>query len=182
MMVLWTVVAVALAMLVKARIFGFRGQKPVHYAGLGPKFDPKRDLNGKILCEGVIYGPFGRVTSRFVAQMAGKWDGNRCVLTEHFQYDSGARQDREWQLVLGSGGTLRATAVDLVGAGRGVISGPAVQMRYKLRLPPEAGGYVITATDWMYLLDGGTIINRSLFTKFGLPVGELVATMRKVPE
>ncbi|TVR45575.1 MAG: DUF3833 family protein, partial [Rhodobacteraceae bacterium] len=35
-------------------------------------------------------------------------------------------------------------------------------------------------TDWMYLVDDKTIVNRSQFRKFGIKVAELVATMRRV--
>jgi hypothetical protein len=33
----------------------------------------------------------------------------------------------------------------------------------------------------MYLMENGTIMNRSQFTKFGITVAELVATMRPNP-
>jgi hypothetical protein len=33
----------------------------------------------------------------------------------------------------------------------------------------------------MYLLDNGTVMNRSQFRKFGIKVGELVATIRPDP-
>lgn len=174
---MWIALVLAAAALLY-RLAGFPSQRPAHYAGLGPAFDPRRHLNGPILCEGVIYGPWGRVTSRFVARMEGRWDGNRCTLTEHFNYDSGEQQDREWQISLGNDGTLRAEAEDLVGTGTGVVSGPTVQMLYRLRLPAKAGGHVLNVTDWMYLTENGTIMNRSQFRKFGLKVGELVATMR----
>jgi len=35
-------------------------------------------------------------------------------------------------------------------------------------------------TDWMYLTENGTVMNRSQFRKFGIKVAELVATMRRV--
>jgi hypothetical protein len=53
-----------------------------------------------------------------------------------------------------------------------------VQLSYRIRLPADAGGHVLDTTDWMYLVDNGTIINRSQFRKFGITVAELVATMR----
>jgi hypothetical protein len=56
-----------------------------------------------------------------------------------------------------------------------------VQMRYKIRLPAEAGGHVLNVVDWMYLMPNGTIMNRSQFRKFGLKVAELIATMRPAP-
>ena len=33
---------------------GFGSQRPGPYAALGPAFDPRHNLNGAILCEGVI--------------------------------------------------------------------------------------------------------------------------------
>jgi hypothetical protein len=57
--------------------------------------------------------------------------------------------------------------------------GPAVLLEYRIRLPEASGGHVLDATDWMYLVDNGTIMNRSQFRKFGITVAELVATMRK---
>ena len=54
-------------------------------------------------------------------------------------------------------------------------------MLYKLRLPPAAGGHVLDVTDWMYLGENGTVMNRSQFSKFGIKVAELIATMRPLP-
>ena len=175
-----TITVVVLLWQLAPRLTGFRAQKLADFAGKGPRFDPRRHLSGPILCEGVIYGPTGRVSSRFVAQMEGVWTGDTGVLTERFQYDSGTVQNREWRLTLGRDGALRAEAADVVGVGSGMVEGPTVQMRYRLRLPQDAGGHVLNVTDWMYLCDNGTIINRSQFTKFGVKVAELVATMRPV--
>lgn len=161
------------------RFIGFRSQRPRDFAGKGPAFDPLLHLNGPILCEGVIYGPFGRVSSRFVARMHGVWDGNRGTLREDFRYDDGSTQQRAWRLVLLPDGRLQAEADDLAGLGAGQISGPAVQMRYRLRLPASAGGHVVSVVDWMLLVENGSILNRSRFYKFGIPVAELVATMRR---
>lgn len=171
------VLAVAALALGRRRL-GFAGQRPEDYAGRGPALDLRRHLDGPLLCEGVVFGPTGRVSSRFVAAMEGRWQGNRGTLTERFRYDSGARQDREWQLTLAEDGAIRAEAADLVGVGRGRQSGPSVRLCYRIRLPADAGGHVLDVTDWMYLVDNGTIINRSQFRKFGIKVAELVATMR----
>lgn len=170
-----------IALYLWARYAGFRSQKPADFAGKGPQFDPRQHLSGQILCEGVIYGPMGRVSSRFVAEMEGEWTGNRGVLREHFRYDSGAEQRREWRLTIGNNGMIRAEADDVPDHGTGQIEGPAVQMQYNIRLAPDAGGHVLSVTDWMYLTENGTIMNRSQFRKFGIKVAELVATMRSIP-
>lgn len=172
----------ALALLaLRSRYASFQAQKPADYAGLGPRFDLRQHLSGPIQCEGMIFGPTGRVTSRFVADMEGSWEGNIGTLSEVFRYDSGTVQHRAWTLALGTTGTITATAPDVVGLGEGHVEGPGVVLRYKIRLTPEAGGHVLDVTDWMYLMENGTIMNRSQFRKFGIKVAELVATMRRAP-
>ncbi len=161
----------------KSWYFSFWAQGPRDYPN-GPAFDIRTHLNGPIACEGVIYGPTGRVTSRFVADFDARWTGDTGTMQEVFRYDSGNVQHREWRLTLGDQGRIRADADDLVGAGRGQQHGSAVQLKYRIRLTEEAGGHVLDCTDWMYLMDNGTIINRSQFRKFGVRVAELVATMR----
>ena len=180
-LVLTALLAALLAVLILPRLTGFRTQRPADFAGQGPQFDPRTHLSGPILCEGVIYGPLGRVASRFVADMHGTWDGTRATLTETFTYDTGVIQNREWRLALSNDGTIRAEADDIVGAGTGRTEGPAAEMRYRIRLPADAGGHVLDVVDWMYLMPNGTIMNRSQFRKFGIKVAELIATMRPAP-
>ncbi len=161
-----------------SRIGAFRAQRPIDYDDTNSHFDLRKRLNGPIACEGVIYGPLGRVTSRFVAKFDVNWNGNTAVMKEVFHYDSGSIQHREWRLTLSSNGRILALADDVVGQGAGWQKGSAVQLKYKFRLPEDAGGHVLNTVDWMYLIDNGTIMNRSQFYKFGFKVAELVATMR----
>ncbi|PKP84942.1 MAG: DUF3833 domain-containing protein [Alphaproteobacteria bacterium HGW-Alphaproteobacteria-2] len=179
---IWLAAGLALALglaALAARFWSFRAQRPEDYAGKGPAFDIRERLNGPILAEGVIYGPTGRVTSRFVAEMHARWQGDKGEMTERFHYDTGTTQERRWTLRVGEGGRIRAEAPDIIGAGEGVQQGPAVKLCYRIRLPEQAGGHVLDVTDWMYLMENGTIINRSQFRKYGFKVGELVATMRE---
>lgn len=173
-------IALALALWAAGRYLGFMSQKPSDYAGKEPAIDLRRHLSGPILCEGVIYGPLGRVTSRFVAEMEGRWEGNRGVLDERFRYDSGNSQDRQWRLQISNDGSIRAEADDIIGHGTGRQEGAAVHLNYTIRMPESAGGWSLDVTDWMYVTENGTVMNRSQFRKFGIKVAELVATMRRV--
>ena len=158
---------------------GFAAQRPSDYASAnGPVFDLRTHLNGPMICEGVIYGPLGRVTSRFQAQIQATWDGDTGTMEELFTYDDGTTQSRAWALSCHADGHLSATAQDVVGTAQGITSGPALQMRYRIRLPEAQGGHVLRAVDWMYLTPNGTITNRSRFYKLGICVAELVATIR----
>lgn len=171
------VVTVALLWVVST-LWTFRAQRPADYADTGPAFDIRERLNGPIVCEGVIFGPTGRVSSRFVADFEASWQGNVGTMTEHFRYDSGATQDREWTLTLGNDGSILAQAPDVIGTGSGRQMGSAVQLNYRIRLAKDAGGHVLDTVDWMYLTPNGAIMNRSQFRKYGFKVAELVATMR----
>ena len=164
-----------------SRRFGFQAQQPADYASTGPNFDLREHLSGPLLCEGIIYGPTGRVASRFVADMDARWEGNTGRMSENFRFDSGSTQNREWKLTLGIDGSVRAEAPDLIGTGHGVQSGSSVRLNYRIRLPKDAGGHVLDTTDWLYLVENGSIINHSQFRKYGIKVAELVATMRKKP-
>lgn len=167
-------------LIILQRLIGFMAQRPSDYTGKGTEFDIREQLDGDILCEGVIYGPFGRVNTRFVATMNATWDGDLGRMTEAFKYDTGGTLDREWTLSMTGDGTFDATAPDIIGTGKGFQSGSGASLKYTLKLPAESGGYVLKVTDWMYLMENGTIINRSHMRIFGIKVGELVATMRKV--
>lgn len=163
----------------RGRYASFLGQQPEDYAaGNAGQFDIRAAFNGRVLCDGVIYGPTGRVTSRFDADFNCRWEGNRCIMEEEFRYDDGSVQHRAWNLTLGNDGRIKATAEDVEGEGTGVQMGDAVQLKYRLRLPEKSGGHVLDVVDWMYLTPNGTIINRSQFRKYGIQVAELVATMR----
>lgn len=158
--------------------FSFRAQKSEDYGATTPAFDLQRHLAGEMISEGVIYGPTGRVSARFVADMSGTWDGATGELSEAFTYAGGTSQNRKWFLTLGENGAFTAIASDIVGEGRGQVSGSTVRLSYRIRLTESAGAHELDVIDWMYLMDNGTIINRSEMRKFGIKVAELVATIR----
>lgn len=161
-----------------SRLLGFAAQRPADYAARAG-MDIRQVLAGDLLVDGVLYGPLGRVVSRFTATMDCQWQGNHLVIDELFEFDSGMEQRRRWELELGDDGQLRGGAGDIFGA-IGTVAGDTLSMRYRLRLPESAGGHMLAAQDWMYRLNNGTLVNRSQMRKFGFKVAELVATIRPV--
>ncbi|OUD09503.1 hypothetical protein BVC71_06535 [Marivivens niveibacter] len=180
--ILCGILIVAAALWVFSRFAGFRAQKISDYKSADRPIDIRKEFNGHLVCEGVIYGPLGRVTSRFVADMHAEWDGNRGVMKEYFTYASGENQAREWTFTVDDDGRIKADAPDLVGTGNGQQSGSAVVLNYNIKLTENAGGHVLSVTDWMYAAPNGVLVNRSQFRKFGIKVAELVATMRPAEE
>lgn len=172
---------IIVAMVAKNIFLGFRTQTPADYAKVGPAFSIKKHLSGEILSEGLIFGPTGKMTNSFVARMVGNWEGDVGTLTEDFTYSNGRKQSRKWFLKLGDDNSFTATADDIIGEARGVVSGSTISIEYTIILPEEAGGHTLTVTDWLYLTESGVIMNRSELRKFGIKVAELVATMRPDP-
>lgn len=166
------------ALVVQRRFFSFAAQSPQAYAASDPVMDIRKVLSGPIASEGVIFGPTGQMTSRFVARMEGTWAGNQGTLAEDFHYANGSHQQRLWTLTLGADGAITGTAPDIIGTAQGRQSGATVQMTYRIRLPEDAGGHVLDVVDWMYLMPNGTILNKSEMRKFGIKVAELVASIR----
>jgi len=168
---------VLLGITIRSHFFSFSAQSPQDYADTGPAFNLKEHLSGPILSEGLIYGPTGRVTNSFTAEMHGEWDGDSGTLTESFTYSNGQTQERKWNLTAGPDNSFTATAEDIIGTAQGRVSGSTISMRYQIVLPERAGGHVLNVTDWLYMTEGGVILNRSEMRKFGVKVAELVATM-----
>ncbi len=144
----------------------------------GPNFDIRAHLSGPLTSEGVIYGPMGRVTSRFVAEMRGIWYEDSGRLQEAFQFASGETQAREWQMTVAENGKVTASAHDIIGLAEGWQSGAAMCLTYRIQLEQSSGRHILTVTDWMYLMENGTIMNHSQMRKFGIKVAELIATIR----
>lgn len=173
------VAVVAAIIVIRRRFADFAGQSADDYAEDYPQFNMREHLNGTMQCDGVIFGPMGRVTSTFTADFDITWEGNVCTMNEHFYYHDGSTQERAWRIELDGGGRFEASADDVPGKGHGEVAGPAVLFHYPITLPPESGGYTLNAFDCMYLTKNGTIVNRSQFRKFGFRVAELVATIRE---
>ncbi len=167
------------AVLLRRFTAAFSAQQPSDYTEDYRILDMKQDLMGDMICEGIIFGPLGRVTSTFVANFNVAWDGDTAQINEHFVYGDNTTQDRVWTITLSPDGSFTATAPDVPGVGKGRQSGGTISMRYPIKLPADVGGHTLQTVDWIYLTPDGTLINRSQFRKFGIKVAELVATIRK---
>lgn len=156
--------------------WSFRAQQPADYAAEAPTASIRTMLSGEYTAHGVIFDYTGRANARFSASIVGTFDESGGTLAERFVYDgSDAVDRREWRIRFTGADTFTATADDVVGTAEGVIAGNAVRMTYRLRLPERAGGHVLDVVDWLYLMEDGTIVNRSDMRKLGLKAAELFA-------
>jgi len=149
------------------------------YEGRTPKLDLRQYLNGDIEASGVFINRAGMVTEQFHVAMKGTWTGNDGRLEEYFTYMDGRKDERIWAIRFTDDHHFTATAHDVDGQATGAQFGNAVNLRYRLRVPFRGRTIGISMDDWMYLMDGQTLINRTVMRKFGFRVGELLITFRK---
>ena len=151
------------------------------YENNKPKLDIRQYLSGPLEASGILFDMSGKADLSFHVTMEGKWNGNNGTLEEHFVYSDGRKDQRTWSVKFSDDHNFTATAHDVIGEAKGTQHGNAVNMQYVLNVK-RASGEMITLSmdDWMYLLDEKTLINRTKMRKYGLNVGELVITFRKL--
>lgn len=150
------------------------------YADVKPALDIRHYLNGPLTAKGILYDYSGKADLMFHVKMKGSWKGNEGTLEEHFTYSDGRTEARTWTITFTDDHHFTATAGDVEGKAIGTQHGNTVNMRYTLNAKRASGDTItLSMDDWMYLLDGKTLINRTKMRKFGLTVGELVITFEK---
>lgn len=161
-------------------VWSFRAQSLSDYASDAPARNLADVLGGRFEAHGLIFDYTGRAKSRFYAEIEGAFDSEGGTLTERFEYASGVTDHRQWTIRFDPDGKrFTATAPDVIGDGVGELNGDAIRMTYRLKLPERAGGHVLDVVDWLYVMEDGTIVNRSDMRKFGVKAAELVAVFRR---
>ncbi len=144
-------------------------------------FDPIEYFNGPLVAEGVVRGRNGEVSRYFNATIDARWDENGGVLDEVFIWSDGERQTRVWNFERVGEQYYRGTAGDVVKPAEMRFAGNAVNMKYVLSVPMANGNTInVTMDDWLYQVNDKTLINVTQMSKFGIRVGEVVLTMRKL--
>jgi hypothetical protein len=171
----WTTTVAALAFVGLA---GCTTVDVAEYRAEKPPLDLAQYFNGSIDGWGMFQDRSGKVVKRFHVRIDAKWQGNTGTLDEHFTYSDGEKQNRVWTLTK-DGNRYRGTAADVVGTAEGSTEGNALHWRYVLALPVDGKVWNVDMDDWMYLVDEGTLLNRTTMSKFGFRLGEVTLAFRR---
>ena len=155
------------------------GVTPQEYENETPVMDMKNYFNGSIQAWGLFQDYRNKVIKRFHVDMQGEWKDNQGTLDEYFTYSDGTTQRRVWNLVRIDNHNYSGTASDVIGEAKGQAYGHALRWQYTLALEVEDDIYHVQFDDWMYLIDENTVINRSVMSKFGINVGEVLLVFIK---
>lgn len=169
----WTLAALLLAL-------AGCGSVPVErYRDERPAMDLQRYFNGTIDAWGMFQDRSGKVVKRFYVRIDARWNGDTGVLDEHFEYSDGTRGRRVWTLTRLDANRYRGTADDVVGEAIGEVQGNALRWRYVLKLDVDGRTWEVDFDDWMYMIDDQVMLNRSVMSKFGIRLGEVILSFRR---
>lgn len=121
----------------------------------------------------------GKVVKRFTVRMTGRWNGDEGSLEEHFVYSDGSTQERVWHIRHLGDGRYSGRADDVVGEAQGQGAGNAFRWSYVLALPVNGRVWNVHMDDWMYLMDGRTLLNRTAMSKLGVHLGDVTLSFVK---
>ena len=146
-----------------------------------PAFKPEEYFNGHSRAWGVFQDRFGTIRRQFVVDINGSMDGDVLVLAEAFLYADGEHATRVWRIRPLGNGEYEGTAGDVVGTARGRIAGNAMYWAYDLDLPINGSTWRVRFDDWMLLQDEDVMLNKSTITKFGIELGQVFISFRRLP-
>ncbi|MGE5451813.1 MAG: DUF3833 domain-containing protein [Acidobacteriota bacterium] len=158
---------------------GCAGPQVQDYAQERPVLDLRQYLNGPLKAYGLFTDRQGRVVKRFEVEMQASWSGNQGTLDERFTYSDGTRQQRIWHLTDLGDGRYSGRADDVIGEAQGQSAGNALRWGYTLALPVDGRIWHVQFDDWMFLVDGKTLINKAVMSKFGIRLGEVTLSFTK---
>jgi hypothetical protein len=145
--------------------------------------EPKLDLLSYFIGHTEAWGMFqkhdGEVARRFHVDITGSLQDGALMLDERFHYDDGSSAQRVWTLKRQADGRWLGRAADVKGEAIGEIAGNALHWKYTLLLPVDGSTYEMQFDDWMFLIDGSTMINRASMRKFGIEFGQVTLFFRK---
>ncbi|MEJ6003384.1 DUF3833 domain-containing protein [Paucibacter soli] len=153
---------------------------PADYAHETPALDLRRYFNGPLIAHGIFTDRGGKVQRRFIVRLMGRWQGDEGVLEEDFEYSDGNKERRVWRLKHLGEGRWSGRADDVLGEASGLSAGNALRWRYTLKLPVDGRIIEVDFDDWMFLLDQQVMLNKAQMSKFGIRLGEVTLSFRKL--
>lgn len=164
-----------IALLLAAALLGCGSPLPVNsFAATTPAFDPVRFFTGHVRSWGVMENRSGQPTSVVTTDCAGEADGpDGLRMTQRLTIGQDAPTTREWRMRRIAPGRYEATANDMAGTATGEASGRAFHWQWTLELSPGNSLKNVTMEQWWYLLDDGSMLNRTTVSKLGFIAAEV---------
>ena len=145
-----------------------------------PRFNMADYFEGRTRAWGLFETITGKVKKSFVADIDGRWNGDDFLLEEDFTFSDGEKETRTWRLKFSDDGSFRASCADTPTPGNGMIKDRRGDLAYSMAVNVGGRRVMLSFADLFYQIDENTVINRAKVKKFGIPVGQVLISFRKV--
>lgn len=151
------------------------------FAGDGPTFDPVRFFTGRTRSWGVLENRSGEPTAIVRTEGTGvaEDDGDGVRYRQTLRLDDDAPQVREWRMRRVGPGQFEATANDMVGTAVGAAAGRTFHWSWTLATKPGDPSRNVTMDQWMYQMEDGAVVNRTMIRKLGVILAEVTEQFRQ---
>lgn len=153
--------------------------KPAAFTDAGPVFDPMLFWAGHAVSWGVVENRSGAPTEMVCTESHGTLQGGVLAMHQTLRESDGTTTTRDWRLWRVGPGRYAATANDMIGAAEGQAGGPALHWDWVWATAPGNPLKNVTMHQWMYLLDDGSMMNRTVITKLGVTVAQVTEHFTK---
>lgn len=163
------------ALLIAVGLLGCSDPLPVSsFGATAPALDPVRFFTGHVRSWGVLEDKSGQPTSIVTTDCTGDADGpDGLRMTQRLTIGKDPAVTRAWRMTRVAPGRFEATANDMVGTATGEASGRAFHWQWTLALSPGNALKNVTMEQWWYLLDDGSMLNRTTVSKLGYVAAEV---------
>jgi hypothetical protein len=153
-----------------------------HFAGTAPEIDAIAFWTGHHRSWGVLENRSGGPTDTVVTDCVGivAPDGT-LHMVQTLTLGDGSVQHRDWHMRRTGPHSFVATANDMVGQADGISAGRVFHWRWVLALSPGDPLKNVVMDQWMYLMDGGSMMNRTTISKLGITLAEVSEEFQTAP-
>ena len=138
-----------------------------------PVIDPIRFFTGHVRSWGVMEDRSGRPTSIVNTDCTGEADGDTLRMTQRLTIGQDSPVTRVWQMRRVGTDRYEATANDMVGTAAGDASGRAFHWTWTLATSPGNDLQNGSLEQWWYLLEDGSMLNRTTIRKLGVTLAQV---------
>jgi hypothetical protein len=133
-----------------------------------PAIDPIRFFTGHVRSWGVLENRSGQPTGVVTTDCMGEGDGDTLDMTQRLSIGQDAPVTRIWRMRRAGPNRFEATANDMVGTAIGEAAGRAFHWTWTLSTSPGNRLKDVSMDQWWYLLDDGSLLNRTTVRKVGV--------------
>jgi hypothetical protein len=152
-----------------------------HFDATSPHFDAIAFWTGHHRSWGVLENRDGAPTDTVVTDCVGTPEPDGSLhMAQTLTEGDGTTQHRDWHLERQPDGSFSATANDMVGEAHGIAAGRVFHWSWVLALSPGNSLKNVTMDQWMYLEDGGAMMNHTTIRKFGIVVAQVSEVFQAV--